>query len=101
MSRAFPTLRKKCKMNSGPRSEVASDGIPCLEKTWITNNSASCAEVIVSKVGIKMPCLDIRSMMTKIEVKPAERGRCSIKSIEIEDQGREGIGSCLRRPYGL
>ena len=101
MKWSFTRDRKKCETNSVPRSEVTCDGTPCFEKTWSMNNWASCIEVIVSCVGIKIDCLDSQSTTTKMAVKPNEGGSCSMKSIEIEFQGFSGIGSCRRLPYGL
>ena len=76
------------------------DGTPCLEKTWSTNSWVSCIEVIVSWVGIKIACLESRSTITRMAVKPSEDGSCSMKSMEIEFQGLSGIGSCRRLLYG-
>jgi hypothetical protein len=42
---------------------------------------------------MKRACLVKRSTTTKIAVKPSELGSCSIKSIEIDSQGRSGTGS--------
>jgi hypothetical protein len=56
MSNALPNVWKKEDMNPELRSEVTCDGIPCLEKTWITKSWVSCAEVMVSSVGIKIDC---------------------------------------------
>ena len=55
----------------------------------------------MSCVGINIDCLERRSTTTRIEVKPEEIGKCSIKSIDIEFHGFSGIGNCLRAPYGL
>jgi hypothetical protein len=41
------------------------------------------------------------SLLTKIAVKPSESGSCLIKSIAINSQGQNGIGSCQRRPCSL
>ena len=37
-------------------------------------------------------------MTTSIEVKPEDRGSCSIKSIVMELHDFLGIGSCFKRP---
>ena len=52
----------------------------------------------MSRVGMKMHCLDKRSTTTRIEVKPEDGGSCSIKSIDMEFHGFSGIGSCFKRP---
>jgi hypothetical protein len=62
------------------------------------NSWVSCGVVILSTVGMNMPCLESRSMMTRIVVCPSDSGRCSMKSMEIEFHGRSGTGSCLRSP---
>ena len=59
-------------MNSVPQSEVMCDGTLCFEKTWSTKNWASCMEMMVSYVGMKIACLDSPSTTTKIVVKPNE-----------------------------
>ena len=100
MLRALPRDLKKCEMNSVPRSDVTCDGTLCLEKTWSTNSWASCIEVIVSWVGIKIACLESRSTTTRMVVNPSEGGSCSMKSMEIKFHGFSGIGSCQRLPYG-
>jgi len=69
--------------------------------TWLTKRRASSAEVMVSWVGMNMACFDSRSTITRMVSKPEEEGSFSMKSIEIEFQGRSGIGSCWRLPYGL
>jgi len=48
-----------------------------------------------------MTCFDSQSTITRMVSKPEEEGSFSMKSIEIEFQGRSGIGSCWRDPYGL
>ena len=45
-----------------------------------------------------MHYLDKQSTTTSIEVKPDDRGSCSIKSIDMEFHGFSGIGSCFKRP---
>jgi hypothetical protein len=50
---------------------------------------------------MNMACLDRRSMITRMAVKPDESGRCSMKSIDMEFQGFSGMGSCLSNLYGL
>ena len=48
-----------------------------------------------------MACLESRSTMTRISVNPLEVGKDSMRSMDIDSQGRSGIGSCLRYPKGL
>jgi hypothetical protein len=60
------------------------------------NRRANSADVIVLCVGMNIACLESQSMMTRMESKPVEEGSFLMKSIEIEFQGRSGIGSCLR-----
>ena len=67
MSRAFPSEQKKWETNSGPLLEVTWEGTPCLEKTWVTKSFANSGEVMVSWVGMKMPCLERWSMITRME----------------------------------
>ena len=98
MSSAVPRLQKKWDTNSGPRSDVACARTPCLENTCMTKSEGNCAEVMVSYVRMNIPCLERRSTITRIEVKPNEGGRCSITSIETEFHGCVGIGSGLRNP---
>jgi len=51
----------------------------------------------VSCIGMKMNCFVKWSTTTKIAVKPSEEGgSCLMKSMEIESQGRTGMGSCRR-----
>src|SRR5467141_1339693 len=61
---------------------------------------ASSGVLTLSSVGIKIACFERQSTTTRIAVKADDSGSCSMKSIEIECQGRSGIGSCLSRPYG-
>src|SRR6202453_2527325 len=100
MLRALLRDLKKCETNSVPRSDVTCDGTPCLEKTWSMNSWASCIEVIVSWVGIKIACLESQSTTTRMAVNPSEGGNCSMKSMEIKFHGFLGIGSCQRLPCG-
>jgi hypothetical protein len=64
----------------------------------MTNSLASARAVISSTVGIKMPCLDSQSTMTRIMVWPSDSSRCSMKSIEMEFHSPSGTGSCFRSP---
>ena len=100
MSKAFLRERKKWETNLDPQLEVMLEGTPCFENTWRTNKRLSSGAVRVSWAGMKMACLESRSTITSMAVYPAESGRCSIRSIEIEFHGSSGIGSCLSVPYG-
>src|SRR5882672_5248740 len=100
MSSAVPRDRKKCDTNSEPQLEVTWLGAPCFENTWVTKSLESLGTLTLSSVGMKIACFERRSTTTRITVKADKGGSCSMKSIEIECQGRSGIGSCLRRPYG-
>src|SRR5258708_33091595 len=88
-------------MNSEPWSEVIWDGIPCFENTWVRNSWASSRELMESWVGMKRDCLARQLTITNITVCPSNVRSCSMKSIEMDSHGHGGIGSCLRKPYGL
>ena len=98
MLRALPRARKNRETNSEPRSEVTCDGVPCLEKTWRMKSLANSGESMVSWVGMKILCLLRRSTTTRMAVNPSDLGSCSMKSMEMESQGRSGIGSCCTVP---
>src|ERR1700722_16934695 len=98
MLSAFPRERKNLETNSGPGSDVNCSGTPCLENTWLMKIMARSSEVQCIVVGMKMLCLESRSTPTGIESQPEEVGSVSMKSMEIEFQGRSGIGSCLSSP---
>src|SRR5579875_385274 len=61
---------------------------------------AVSSPVTVLSHGTKCAILVSRSTTTKIESKPLEDGRSTIKSMEIEDHGFSGIGSGCNNPYG-
>ena len=98
MSRTFPSEWKKAKTNSEPQSEVTCKGMPCLEKTWRTNNLANIGDMMVSTVGIKIDRLVRWSMITSIVLEPLDMGNFSMKSMDIEFHGLLGIRSCFRSP---
>ena len=54
-------------------------------------------------VGTKMTCFISLSTMTRMaeNPNPFDLGSCLMKSMDIEDQGWAGIGSCFSFPYGL
>lgn len=66
----------------------------------MTKSCARSDEVQRDVVGIKIDCLVNLSTMTRMELKSFEKGKVSMKSIEMESQGRSGIGSGFRVPYG-
>ena len=101
MSRTLPRDLKEWETDLEPLLEVMWEGTLCLEKTWRRKSLANSGEVIVLSVGIKMHCLERRSMTTRIAVCPEEAGSYLMKSMEMEFHGFEGIGSCFRSPYGL
>src|SRR5258707_15685069 len=88
-------------MNSGPQSEVTWDGVPCFKNTWVRNSWASSGESMESWVGMKRDCLVRQSTITNITVCPSDVRSCLMKSIEMDSHGCGGIGSCLRKPYGV
>ena len=90
--------RKKCEVNSDPRSDDTCNGIPCFANTCVTNASATSTAVAESVVGMNTLSFVRQSITTKIAVKPLEAGSCSMKSILIECQGRSGIGNSCNRP---
>src|SRR5258705_7293564 len=96
-----PSEWKKWDMNSVPQVEVTWDGVPCFENTWVRNSWASSRELMELWVGMKRDCLVRWLTITNIAVCPPDAGSCSIKSIEMDSHGCGGIGSCLRKPYGL
>ena len=61
---------------------------------------ASSGAVMLSVVGMKMPCLESQSTTTRIAVCPEDEGRCSIKSMVIH--GLEAVlrihRVCVRGP---
>ena len=98
MSSAFLREQKNRDMNSEPRLEVTCLGTPCLENTCIMNNVARSSDVQWMVIGMKIPCFESRSTITRIELQPEEVRRVSMKSMEMEFQGRSGIGSCFNKP---
>src|SRR5260221_14186869 len=96
-----PREQKKCEMNSTPQSEVMWPRVLCFENMWVRNIQASWGVSTVSWVGMNSECLVSLSTITRIAVNPSDTGSCLMKSIEIDSQGWVGIGSCLRRLYGL
>ena len=71
-------------------------GMLYLEKMCIMKNNASSGAVMSLVVGMKMPCLESQSTTTRMVVCPEDKGRCSIKSIEIDLTVIWGMGVVLR-----
>src|SRR5260221_11116637 len=71
---------------------------PCLENMWVRNNLTTCRAFTVSWEGMNITCFIKQSTTTRIAEKPLEAGSCSMKSIEMDDHGWEGIGSCFNFP---
>ena len=59
---------------------------------------ARSSEVQWMVVGMNIPGLVSLSTITRIELELSGVGSVSMKSIEIEFQGRSGMGSCFNRP---
>jgi len=84
--------------NSVPQLDVTWLGAPCFEKTYLMNSSTSMTVLINLTVRMNITCLVSWSTTTRISVWPSDGGNCSMKSIEMDSQGRGGIGSCLSSP---
>src|SRR5258705_4230468 len=93
--RSLPKEWKKCDTNSELQSDVTCDRTPCLENTWVRNNLATCGAFTVSWEGMNIACFVKQSTTTRIVEKPSEAGSCSMKSIEMDNHGWEGISSCF------
>src|SRR5260221_9407805 len=98
---SLPRDRKKWETNSEPQLEVTWDGVPCFKNMWVRNSWASSGESMESWVGMKRDCLVRQLTITNIAMCPSNVRSCSMKSIEMDSYGCRGIGSCLRKPYGL
>lgn len=96
MSIACLSEQKKWETNSKPQSEVTCLKTPCLKKTWRMKSQANSGESTVLYVEMKILCLNMQSMITRIEEK--SEGSCSTKSMQMEFHGFSGIGSCCRVP---
>src|SRR5260370_40640022 len=92
--RSLPKEWKKCDTNSELQSDVTCDRTPCLEKTWVRNNLATCGAFTVSWEGMNIACFIKWSMTTRIVEKPSEAGSCSMKSIEMVSQLAMGCVTC-------
>src|SRR5258706_14640390 len=56
---------------------------------------------VMGRNEMKRDCLVRWLTITNIAMCPSDARSCSIKSIEMDSHGHGGIGSCLRKPYGL
>src|SRR5215469_2419865 len=92
--RDFQNLDTKCL----PRSDTISDGAPCLENTCRRKRRATPSVSTFLCVGMKSPIFISWHTTTKIVSKPSEGGKPSIKSMEMDDQGRSGMGRNRRGP---
>src|SRR5215471_1248669 len=90
----FQNLDTKCL----PRSDTMSDGAPCLENTWRRKRRATPSVSTFLCVGMKSAIFVSRHTTTKIASKPSERGKPSMKSMEMDDQGCSGMGRNRRGP---
>src|SRR6266481_7064575 len=98
MSKAVPRDGKKWDTNSNPQLEVTCEGTLCLENTWRTKSCTRSLEVMVLCIRMNSNCLDNRSTMTRIDIYPEDEGSFSMKSMEIEFQGRSRTRSCFNSP---
>ena len=51
--------------------------------------------VVGIKMGIKIPCLEKQSMITRMAVNSEDAGSCSMKFMDIKFQGFSGTESFL------
>ena len=96
MLSALLSVQKKEDTNLEPQLDVMWEETLCLEKTWMMKSLANLVEVMVSCFQMKMLCFDSQSTMTRIVLKPEDRGSFSMKSMEMEFQGCSGIRICFR-----
>src|SRR5215471_18217235 len=92
--RDFQNLETKCL----PRSETMSEGVPCFEKTCRRNSIAISSAVASLCVGMNNTIFDNRHTTTRIVSKSLDGGKPSIKSMEMESQGRLGTGRNFSGP---
>ena len=89
--------------NCSLQSDIIICGNPCLVMKWPQISLAVPAAVIIEYVGINIPLLLSRSMITSIMSKLLDMRRRPMKSIETISQGLVGIrfrcncvdGGCL------
>ncbi len=62
------------------------------------NNCTTWGAFTMSWEGMNIACFVRWSTITRIVENPSESGSCLMKSIEIEDHGLDGIGSCFNFP---
>ncbi len=87
-------------INSGPRTETISSGIPKFLKTWVNSSSAVSRAVGNPRRGINLQASEKRSTATRIHVWPADLGKSVTKSTPMCDQGRRGMGRGTSLPTG-
>src|SRR5882724_10175319 len=88
-------------MKCFPRWEMLSVGVPCFTKTCDKKMQARSSASMSQKVGMNSAILVRCHTTTRIISCPSDRGSPSIKSIEIESQGRSPIGRNQCGPKGL
>src|SRR5271155_5728120 len=89
----FNNSQKECAANWGPRSKIILSGSPNRLYRLSSSNCAAPSAVSVFVQGIKItPFERPWSTTTKIESKPAARGRSVIRSIEQFAKGQVETG---------
>src|SRR5260370_34929056 len=64
----------------------------------------STGSLLIKAVGVPMKVSSSTSYsvtITRIAAFPSNVRSCLMKSMEMDSHGHGGIGSCLRKPYGL
>jgi len=89
---------KNLDVNWVPRSEMMPSGRPWRRKIVFINTEAVSVTEGTFEREEKWAILKNRSTTTKMQVKPLDLGRSFIKSIDIEDQGWDGISNDWRNP---
>src|SRR6266481_5515786 len=84
-----------------PLSDTMLEGVPCLEKTCTRKIMAKSSASMSWKVGMNNAIFVRRQTMTRIVLWLSDSGRPSMKSIEIESQGREVTGRNQWGPNSL
>src|ERR1700731_379151 len=101
MSSRWHSEDQNFKMNSFPRSETMSWGVPCLANMCFKNSVANFMAPSVLQHSMKIAYFVSLSTITRIESKSKDRGNPSMKSIEMELHRCCGIGKNFISPYGL
>src|SRR6516225_8229943 len=97
---------RKCRQNPEvkilSRSDTMSDGKPWSRQMFQRKRRAISGASAVVLVGEKCAILEKRSTTTRMASLPeGETGRPTMKSMEMDSQGREGTGRETRWPCGL